>query len=1052
MLERLRKAGRGLGGSRGGNLRELPAPDTCNLSLLKKSKKDVPKEWDEIMSYPPAAKALPADRIDGILYQNRSIILRMKESLGVSDEHFDQMLMPVIRNLADFAHLIPGSEAHHHRGSGGFLRHSLEAGFYASQFAEDVIFVLNAPPKERRNQEHAWRLACALTGLMHDAGKPISDVEVIDDKGISWSPLENGLYSWLRIGGRTRYYINWREGRHKSHERFATRAFDRIVPNEIVNYLLNVDIRIMESVYDAISGLGVDHHVAKIAIDADQASVRRDAKIDQEMKSGRSFDYGLPIHRYIFTAFRTMINNGRLKINEPGGLVWHTTEGLFVNWKSLLPVLSDEVKRTADVHVPDEPEKLADEMIQRGLAVPRYPDGVSASDNDRYENFYYYYWIVTPDKLVENREPDSLRLTLLKIDDPGRIFSGEWPSATGAKIWDEKSLKDQKVVSEPDVVDEDNESRGEIDSGSRTTDAQIERPQSLLVDNENEILDTETGEVQKRVHDPDETNGSETERKEGSDNSVHPYDDKQGSDLQKDKKGSQASNENPMDIAGRALRNRQGSAQMPSPDTGKYGTKSKDRSEPTEGEKGKATQQIKDDGSSVSDVVASIDSDMEMPFGLESGGKESVTEPKKQNDVASTNGQGTYLANEEKPFGEPVGGKKADDYRVRESELSKPESAPAQKGKVSGVETEKKNHIKKQGHSNDANKSKHSEEVKEDSSKRSENTLNDREVSKTEEKTDSDKPQSKKKSFELIRSGIESRSVKNDVSPKNKNSAVVNSSEFQTKEEAREQLQCQLDQWSQAGEIIAKAVDQVIEEEGRLGQKWWIADRKNVVFRFPSSFSDQGREALTIIDVLKQKGVIQSDPKRPLSPTCVKDGVTVVMLTRNASTPFIQLLRVAELSIDPFDVETHDFTNETEGSPKPKARSRSKRKKNKGFGSKNNEEAAHKRGDQPQNIEIGVKDVTENLATYEGKPGDYEEAAQHIVHHLENGTSRWFSEWQKHSDGSISFSKETLQIAMGDLDPISANQFRAVLRERLHAEGYRSRIKGGAWWFTKLEG
>ncbi|KAA3419555.1 TraI domain-containing protein, partial [Streptococcus pneumoniae] len=32
---------------------------------------------------------------------------------------------------ARFAHLLPASQSHHHRGAGGLLRHSLEVGLWA---------------------------------------------------------------------------------------------------------------------------------------------------------------------------------------------------------------------------------------------------------------------------------------------------------------------------------------------------------------------------------------------------------------------------------------------------------------------------------------------------------------------------------------------------------------------------------------------------------------------------------------------------------------------------------------------------------------------------------------------------------------------------------------------------------------------------------------------------------------------------------------------------------------------------------------------------------
>ncbi|QCF28129.1 MobH family relaxase [Hydrocarboniclastica marina] len=424
--------------------RELPSADSCSLSLLRKPKTAVPKEWDTIEVYPPVARSIIAEPIDGILYRNRERILQINEALGLPDDDFDRLLMPVIRNFASFVHLLPASENHHHRGSGGALKHCLEVAFWSARAAEDVIFCLNGDPSTRRKVEPLWRAATCIAGLLHDAGKPIADVEVRDEEGNQWHPLETHLYDWLRKNRINRYYLEWREGRYKRHETFTQRAFDRIVPSEIITHLMAHDRNIVYRISDAYYGLDDGNHIAKIVAWADHESTRRDVAQDVELRTGSDFNYGIPVHRHLFSAARRLISSGKWKVNEPGAKVWHCSEGTFLVWKHALPELIEEVKKEVGVNLRNEPDEIADEMVQRNMAKPKYIDG-QEPDSDDELGAYYLYWVITPKVLTEGRDPESVKLTVLKLDTADRLFANEQPAEAEIRIW--STNQDGQVIS-----------------------------------------------------------------------------------------------------------------------------------------------------------------------------------------------------------------------------------------------------------------------------------------------------------------------------------------------------------------------------------------------------------------------------------------------------------------------------------------------------------------------------------------------------------------------------------------------------------------------------
>ncbi len=109
-------------------------------------------------------------------------------------DRWETFVQPVIARYAAFVHLIPASETHHHRGAGGLYRHGLEAAFHAARASRGVMVGLDRPRTEQRRLEPRLRVAAALGGLLHDAGKAIHDVSATDRDGrCTWSPIDADL-------------------------------------------------------------------------------------------------------------------------------------------------------------------------------------------------------------------------------------------------------------------------------------------------------------------------------------------------------------------------------------------------------------------------------------------------------------------------------------------------------------------------------------------------------------------------------------------------------------------------------------------------------------------------------------------------------------------------------------------------------------------------------------------------------------------------------------------------------------------------------------------
>jgi len=76
----------------------------------------------DIPRYPPFDRGLPAVSPDVLLQTQQDLIDRIEKTAGLTPDEFRNRIMPVIRNLARYVHLLPATNTGHHRGAGGLFR------------------------------------------------------------------------------------------------------------------------------------------------------------------------------------------------------------------------------------------------------------------------------------------------------------------------------------------------------------------------------------------------------------------------------------------------------------------------------------------------------------------------------------------------------------------------------------------------------------------------------------------------------------------------------------------------------------------------------------------------------------------------------------------------------------------------------------------------------------------------------------------------------------------------------------------------------------------
>jgi conjugal transfer pilus assembly protein TraI len=385
---------------------------------------------EDIPRYPPFARGIPTASVDRIIVDQRDLIRDLRQAIGLPNDLHNRVIDPVIRRYAEFVHLLPASQQHHHRAAGGLFRHGLEVALLATRATEDVLFSPHETPQRRRDMEPRWRAAAMFAGLTHDCGKPLSDLMVTDRDGKSrWRPHRQSLLEWAEENGVDRYFLHWQSNRHRKHEQFSATAAPRILTPEAIDWLDEFGSEIYAALLSAIAAPEKDLTKLNAIIRyADNASV------EQDMKRNGSFadeSIGVPVDRHIMDAARRLVNDGTWKVNQPGARVWVLQDGVYIVWKAAAEEIFNLLRQDSVPGIPRDADSIADLLIERDLAKSREKKGVK-----------YRYWPICPDLL------EGKKLMMLRLSHAEMLFN-EPPAPTGAKVEGEEPSSTQATKQAP---------------------------------------------------------------------------------------------------------------------------------------------------------------------------------------------------------------------------------------------------------------------------------------------------------------------------------------------------------------------------------------------------------------------------------------------------------------------------------------------------------------------------------------------------------------------------------------------------------------------------
>ncbi len=316
--------------------------------------------------YPERSHAVPAYTPDELLATQAPLIQQLQLASDLDRDDFSRLVMPALRNFAAYVHLLPASEAHHHFGLGGLLRHGLEVSYYATTFCYKAMLGYEHDPERSYGTRKRWRLAVLFGALLHDMGKPIVDVGALTPDGDAWSPHDSSLHAWLVSNGLDHYHIQWRPGgRHKAHEAFNAVSTYRILPEDTIRYLCEYGQEPFDTMILALSGRpDMRYRLAEYIRDADSKSVEIDLKNNKVnlASAGRGAVANLA-SRLLFT-MHGLIESGEWRSNRPSAPLWITDQGTYLLFPTALQEVHDRLRDDPSVtSLPRDLNALLDALI-----------------------------------------------------------------------------------------------------------------------------------------------------------------------------------------------------------------------------------------------------------------------------------------------------------------------------------------------------------------------------------------------------------------------------------------------------------------------------------------------------------------------------------------------------------------------------------------------------------------------------------------------------------------------------------------------------------------
>lgn len=305
-----------------------------------------------------------------------TLISSIRSKTGLAPGNYGRDYGLTITRFMEFVQLLPASESHHHAHPGGLAVHALETADIALSLRRSQVLPPGVQPEDIQRREHRWTYGVFLAAMIHDLGKTMADLNITlaKDRGEgTWSPLAGSM---AECGG-LRYRVEFTPSRdYQSHQRLAIFLLQRIVPQHTLAWL-SEDADLLAQLTAFLSGEDTSNSIAKIVIQADRESVRRNLLDGPRTRFATA--RAVPLYERLMEALRRMLAEGTyLPLNRPGaagfvadGCVWFVSKRLADEVRDYLAANESN----AGIPGPEKNDRLFDVWQEYGALVPNPETG-----------------------------------------------------------------------------------------------------------------------------------------------------------------------------------------------------------------------------------------------------------------------------------------------------------------------------------------------------------------------------------------------------------------------------------------------------------------------------------------------------------------------------------------------------------------------------------------------------------------------------------------------------------------------------------------------------
>ena len=370
-----------------------------------------------IPRYPPYKEGIVTVTPEDIMRSQSDLINSIFMKFTHSQDMFAALVIPVIRNLAAWVHLLPASQLHHHRSLGGAFRHALEVATYVSTSSKSLMADKRILKKDIDEYCLRLQVGSIIAALLHDAGKPVSDIAVISDDGkLQWNPFSGPLYDWAYTHKVKRYYVSWRTERSGRHTAFSPALFAEIVPKQVREWLNHFGPDIQYWILETIQEEDVENRsnpILGLVKRADSHSTAND--IGSSHNKGETPDGGVSHERNIIDTMRRLINESTWPTNERGSPLWVDLEGnVFLIWTR---AAADIIQSLNKYNIPGifrSADSIAETLFDRGIIAPN-PFAEECG-------VHPMYWLIQPSALSSGRDKRPSVNVAVCLSDMATLF------------------------------------------------------------------------------------------------------------------------------------------------------------------------------------------------------------------------------------------------------------------------------------------------------------------------------------------------------------------------------------------------------------------------------------------------------------------------------------------------------------------------------------------------------------------------------------------------------------------------------------------------------